>query len=146
VNIYMICTLWTPFQAERDWTNSYREILLIPGKCSTLATILREVAKCKILGYYLILFRGVLFLEWKLHKCIVYVLNIKSYCIVEYKRRRLIMWTNAPHKKLWNFPLPGQTQPQPSPTLVYLGWNFPTQANCVCWLYSRWVSRKIATI
>ena len=26
----MICTLWTPFQAERDWTNSYREILLIP--------------------------------------------------------------------------------------------------------------------
>jgi len=30
VNIYMICTLWTPFQAERDWKNSYREILLIP--------------------------------------------------------------------------------------------------------------------
>ena len=26
----MICTLWTPFQAERDWKNSYREILLIP--------------------------------------------------------------------------------------------------------------------
>ena len=25
----MICTLWTPFQAERDWKNSYREILLI---------------------------------------------------------------------------------------------------------------------
>ena len=30
MNIYMICTLWTPFQAERDWKNSYREILLIP--------------------------------------------------------------------------------------------------------------------
>jgi len=30
VNIYMICTLWTPFQPERDWKNSYREILLIP--------------------------------------------------------------------------------------------------------------------
>jgi len=30
VNIYMICTLWTPFQAEKDWKNSYREILLIP--------------------------------------------------------------------------------------------------------------------
>ena len=26
----MICTLWTPFQAERDWKSSYREILLIP--------------------------------------------------------------------------------------------------------------------
>ena len=26
----MICTLWTPLQAERDWKNSYREILLIP--------------------------------------------------------------------------------------------------------------------
>ena len=25
----MICTLWTPFQAERDWKKSYREILLI---------------------------------------------------------------------------------------------------------------------
>jgi len=23
VNIYMICTLWTPFQAERDWKNSF---------------------------------------------------------------------------------------------------------------------------
>ena len=30
MKIYMICTLWTPFQAERDWQNSYREILLIP--------------------------------------------------------------------------------------------------------------------
>ena len=30
MNIFMICTLWTPFQAERDWKNSYREILLIP--------------------------------------------------------------------------------------------------------------------
>ena len=30
MNTYMICTLWTPFQAERDWKNSYREILLIP--------------------------------------------------------------------------------------------------------------------
>ena len=30
MNICMICTLWTPFQAERDWKNSYREILLIP--------------------------------------------------------------------------------------------------------------------
>ena len=30
MNIYMICTLWTPFQAERDWKNSYREILFIP--------------------------------------------------------------------------------------------------------------------
>ena len=30
MNIYMICTLWTPFQAERDWKNSYWEILLIP--------------------------------------------------------------------------------------------------------------------
>ena len=30
MNIYMICTLWTLFQAERDWKNSYREILLIP--------------------------------------------------------------------------------------------------------------------
>ena len=26
----MICTLWTPFQAEREWKSSYREILLIP--------------------------------------------------------------------------------------------------------------------
>ena len=30
MNIYIICTLWTPFQAERDWKISYREILLIP--------------------------------------------------------------------------------------------------------------------
>ena len=30
MNICMTCTLWTPFQAERDWKNSYREILLIP--------------------------------------------------------------------------------------------------------------------
>ena len=30
MNIYMICTLWTPLQAERDYQNSYREILLIP--------------------------------------------------------------------------------------------------------------------
>ena len=30
MNIYMICTLWTPFQAKRDWKNSYREIFLIP--------------------------------------------------------------------------------------------------------------------
>ena len=30
MNIYMICTLWPPIQAERDWKNSYREILLIP--------------------------------------------------------------------------------------------------------------------
>ena len=29
MNIYMICTLWTPFQAERDWKNLYREILFI---------------------------------------------------------------------------------------------------------------------
>ena len=26
----MICTLWTPFQAERDWQNSYRRIVKIP--------------------------------------------------------------------------------------------------------------------
>ena len=30
MNIYMIRTLWTPFQAERDWKNLYRETLLIP--------------------------------------------------------------------------------------------------------------------
>ena len=30
MNIYMICTLWTPFQAERDWKNSNRDILQIP--------------------------------------------------------------------------------------------------------------------
>ena len=28
MNIYMICTLWTPFQAERDWKNSYREMVV----------------------------------------------------------------------------------------------------------------------
>ena len=25
--LYMICTLWNPFQTERDWQNSYRVIL-----------------------------------------------------------------------------------------------------------------------
>ena len=30
LHIIVICTLWTPFQAERDWKNSYREILQIP--------------------------------------------------------------------------------------------------------------------
>ena len=30
MNIYMNCTLWTPFQAERDWQNSYRGIVSIP--------------------------------------------------------------------------------------------------------------------
>ena len=27
MNIYVICTLWTTFQAERDWQNSYRRIV-----------------------------------------------------------------------------------------------------------------------
>ena len=31
MNIYMICTLWTPFQAERDWKKSYREISKFPS-------------------------------------------------------------------------------------------------------------------
>ena len=31
MNIYMICTLWTPFQAERDWKSSYREISKFPS-------------------------------------------------------------------------------------------------------------------
>ena len=26
VNIYMNCILWTPFQAQKDWTNKYRGI------------------------------------------------------------------------------------------------------------------------
>ena len=26
VNIYMNCRLWTPFQAQKDWTNKYRGI------------------------------------------------------------------------------------------------------------------------
>ena len=30
MNIYMICTLWTPFQTERDWKNSYRDSLNSP--------------------------------------------------------------------------------------------------------------------
>ena len=30
MNIYMICTILTPFQAERDWKNSYRYSLNSP--------------------------------------------------------------------------------------------------------------------
>jgi len=65
VNIYMICTLWTPFQAERDWKHSYREILLIPLYIYILFSMISGSKKNKISSVLLLcLFETRTFLQF----------------------------------------------------------------------------------
>ena len=62
----MICTLWTPFQAERDWKNSYREILLIPLYIfySLCIDVKHDILKIKINVYWELNKRMKSFSKW----------------------------------------------------------------------------------